>query len=287
MEFSSDSLLYRLNEVFYSSQHQANGFGIRLFWLGLLLALSLKFIVEYTRGYPFHVSEGTFLYEAYVQRSLMRTALVKLYLVLFFARLPLMILAEMIFWVCLQRVCLIFLAASYFCELFVLFRYHLIVIIVCIVSLVLDESFLTTATQEGWREAHQVTVSSVVYIQSMAVIMYWASVRRKVQYRFYNGIVLSEGAIFSQTKSGRMFPDHFSDITVWAIKYIRQPFSQGLSFLVLIAQSILGLALLTPSPVKNVGIVLGIALHISMMLLFPITLSFFSLLMVSVLMLWL
>jgi hypothetical protein len=127
----------------------------------------------------------------------------------------------------------------------------------------------------------------VLFLKTLVLTMYLSSAWRKIQYRFYDGVVLTEGSRFLLNKSGRKFPDHPNRLTKYLMNAVISNFPVGLARLTIVAEIAIFVLLFLGGTYAYVGCCIGVFLHLGMTLLFPITLSFFTAMMFSSYVLWL
>lgn len=281
------SFFSEINEFFTHGKINVNSYSIFYFKHLFCFSLLLKYLIEYSRKFPKHVTLGTYQYHYFIQIKKINKIFNWIYIHSFHLRLPLIILLLLNFE---TRILSFVLLISYISELFCLFRYHLIIICLVLFFIGIDNAYINSPNIFSFIffQSHPILVSSIglIFIKLLVIIVYLSSAFRKIQHKFYNGFIIKEGARFSIEASGRKFPDHFSALSVFISKNVLYRYSKGLSVSVIILEILVALCLLGPAPLSIVGIILGIILHIGMMMLFPITLSFFSLLMISILLLW-
>jgi len=255
-----------------------------LFKFIFFCALAIKHFTEKKRGYPKVIGNGSFIYEKYILLNKRNIFLFKIYSVTFHLRiiisLSILFLPLSSFLLQLSAFTLII---SYISEVFSLFRYHLIVILFLLFYVIIDsESLMTLTFFNKISLSETIEFKSLLYVKALTIIILLSSARRKIQYSFFNGRMITESINFSTSEKNRLFKDHFSSLTKKILIKIILPNAKFFSFTIIFLQITAALFLLIPSKITWIGCVLGIILQLGITTLFPRTLSFFTLIMISI-----
>lgn len=253
-------------------------------------SLLLKHVIELSRQYPTHAKPGSFIYETYINQIRIKYFWAHVYFFSFHLR-PFFII--FLFWGLKAQIFAFLLMISYVGELNVLFRYHVMTACIFLSILTFDPAFSLLNAGEfihaktiGNIFAATINAPGVLFIKSLVVVMYGASAWRKIQNRFYDGVVLDEGMKFSLQPSGRKFKDHPNELTKILLVNLVAGKSKKLSMFLIAAEISVCVLLFLPSQYALVGCIVGLIMHVGMTLLFPITLSFFTLMMMASYALW-
>lgn len=256
--------------------------GVNLLVTTILLTLAIltKYFVEVSRKQLSRLEPGSYIYQERVARSQKQRFASRVYRATFHARLvlaPLLLITP--------TVAGIGLAVSLFAEMYVLFRYHLVLLAALSVMLAgVGMSIPGFPINFSLTAEYAVPVTS--FVQLLLAAMYGLSAIRKWRNGFGNGRVLEHGVQISLSK--RKFKEHVlgSD---WVLKTAGSFCNWSVVGKIVIGGELLvGLLLISTNPTLNlIGIVMAGVAQASFTVLFPRTLFPFTLGVFAALTLWL
>lgn len=256
---------------------------LTVFWAILVAALLLKHFVEWNREYPWHAEKGSFLYETYIRRRPLREFAACLYRSTFNLR-PILLLLT---FSPVGRLTSLLLVCLYLAEVLTLHRFHVVMATVILGVCVLDPGLWSVpALSSASLSSEPINAPSVIFVKTLVCLMYFSGARRKLQTGFAYGAVLREAGKFSVNAQGRKFPDHWSEITKFAVKNVIVPNAGILSVATIALQFMIPIMLLASAPFRQLGVGLAILMHLGITCLFPITLCFFTMMMFATFVLW-
>lgn len=282
--FSSEILLF-----LQSGEYPISTSSVVFFRIGFGVSLLLKQIVETSRNHPKHVATSSYVYQSHLKASFVRRSAHHIYSKSFALRWIFIVL--FLFGIT-PRLSSAALAVSYGSELFCLFRYHALMAFFVMSFLGCDSGFAMIPTLMQFPQIAHITgkklsLPSILFIKTLVIFMYLSGVLRKLQNSFYDASVLREGGLFSLHAEGRRFPDHPHRSTKKLLELvIAGTRAKTVATSVIFIQLTVGICLLVGGPAVYLAVILGTALHAGITLLFPITLCFFSLMMLSTYLLW-
>lgn len=278
--------------VFYTQESVviAQGY-LTLFLLLFVTALLLKYFTEIVLGYPFQVARGGYYYSTYIAPLKYRKFAQLVYLATFHLRV--IFLTALLFGI-YPRLAILFLAVSYAAEVLCFIRNHTVITMVIMLVLSLDSSFtdniyisnLLYRSINELNNSYATQAYGVLYIKYLIMVVYLASALRKIRRGFYSGVVLAEGAKFVCYATGRKYTDHLP-ITKKILDLLFPRYAVMCSWLVIIAQILIPILLVSGGLFTYCGITLAIMLHLAMSLQFPIAILPFSCIMIATQVLWL
>jgi hypothetical protein len=255
--------------------------GVNLLVATILLALAVlsKYFVEVSRDQLSRLGPGSYVYQERVAHSQKRRLASRVYRASFHARLllaPLLLVSPI--------VAGIGLAVSLFAEMYVLFRYHL-VLLTALSAMLVGVGMSIPGFPINFNLTAEYAVPVVPFVQLLLAAMYGLSAIRKWRNGFGNGRVLEHGVQISLSK--RRFKEHALG-SGWVLRTASTYLNWPLAAKVVIAGELsIGLLLASPSPTFNlIGVVVAGVAQASFTVLFPRTLLSFTLGVFAALVLW-
>lgn len=232
-----------------------------------ILSIATKYLVEASRDYRCMLGPSSFIYITRVAPDAKNCAAYRLYYATFHMRVLLALFLPVF-----PLVAGALLAASLVAEMFVMFRYHLVLMTaVCVVL-----ASLGCATNLGTR----FDAPLLPYLAVLLAAMYSLSAIRKMRNGFTNGNVLAYGLVISLSK--RYHDDHVwgsANLLRLADRFLVWP---QVAKVVVVAELMIGCLLIAPLHLLNiVGAALAIVAQLCFTALFPRTLLSFTLAMAA------
>lgn len=262
-----------------------SGTGVIIAQVLLALSVIVKYLVENGRSQLASTGPASYIYEARLAQARGRRIAYRVYRYSFHLR-PILALLLLVAPVLAGAA----LAVSFVAEMYVLFRYHILLLIA--LSLLFGSTALSAGI--GWLEPILTGYSldtlypapGVPFVQVLVAAMYGLSAVRKWRNGFANGRVLEYGIVISL--SHRKHRDH-----IWRSDTLLKLASRHLNWsiiakAVIVWELLVGCLLLLPWRSFNViGVVLAAVAQMSFTFLFPRTLLPFTLAVFAGLLLWL
>lgn len=261
-----------------------HGYALLISVIFLVCAVVAKYIVEVSRGQLKVIGPGSYIY--YARRHYGKYQVWSYNVVRYTFHLrPGLALLLLIY----PEVAGVLLALSYVAEMFLLFRYHLVLFAslsfaFCIIGIGVNGGYgaFVAAIDPAGLYAQPVAA----FVKLLVVAMYSFSAIRKVRNGFMSGKVLEYGIRLSLSE--RKHPDHILGSS--RLIGIRVPWlsSKLMALLVVVVELLVGVLMLMPYPsVSLVGVCLAMISQVGFTTMFPRTLLPFTIAAFSALVLWL
>lgn len=267
------------------SETYVHGFALLASVTILALAVIAKYLVERSRGQLEVIGPGSYAYQARRNYGWKQTSAYRVVGLTFHLRPVFAVL--LLF---RPEIAGIILAVSYIAEMFLLFRYHLVLFVA------LNLVFVATAFSSAlrWSEIFILGVSAseeyfapaVAYVQALVIAMYSLSAIRKLRNGFLSGKVLEYGVQTSLSK--RKYADHLFESDRLLRGFTKRAHYKVLASAVIVVEIAVGVLLALPYRTATLaGVCLAAVSQLSFTALFPRTLLPFTLAVFAALVLWL
>lgn len=286
--------MWLINSIFLGFTDQVSLSQLIYFRSMFALCCTIKFLTETLRGYFHYFDEGTYLNVRYAySESHFSFITPKLYKTLYILKI---VSAFSLFIGYHAELALIFLAASFFIEIQVYFKFHtnlfllftLVLLIGPLMSMSpndLDSFFTSAPFSQHFVQQKVSTFTSALIVTTMSIV-YTVTAYKKLNPVFLSGAVVYVTLIhlMDNLKTRKYFDGFFPSIVKEKLifdseKKLKSRWSP-LMYLTVMIEFGLGILLLSDR-YHWMGVLLGVTIHLCFTLLAPATLLHFSLLSIS------